>query len=370
MELFYYTSTETLSYILKNGNIYATNIRYMNDSEEYLNGLRELYSLSQNNSLLQDWISKRELKDSLLDEIKKTFSEDNLEENMQNMEYYSISFCKKNDLLSQWAIYAKESGVSIKMNFEEASYKFFSKSLKEGEQAEWNLIPQSVYYFTRDAMMNKEDIYNSVAYDILDQLYVADSMDQAEWKKERWRYVSTLVKRYDFYQEEECRLVFEPNESAFPPCIEYRHDQKVLKPYLDIECDGGWPIWEIMIGPGFNQQVVYDSMEHFLNHTKVMVGYKTIEDYAIRMEKYLEPYKKKLAECRDYVDLSDLFMKKDWIKDVEFEEAEIIFTQKMDAIRKFVSKIKYNSDIVQYFSQHHFTNSGIVLTKSSIPYIF
>ena len=47
MELFYYTSTDTMSKILMNGNIYATNIRYMNDSEEYINGLKEIYKLAQ-----------------------------------------------------------------------------------------------------------------------------------------------------------------------------------------------------------------------------------------------------------------------------------------------------------------------------------
>ena len=43
MELYYYTSTDTMRYILEKGDIFATNIRYMNDSEEYTNGLEELF---------------------------------------------------------------------------------------------------------------------------------------------------------------------------------------------------------------------------------------------------------------------------------------------------------------------------------------
>ena len=42
MKLYYYTSTDTMRYILGSGDIYATNIRYMNDSEEYTNGLNEI----------------------------------------------------------------------------------------------------------------------------------------------------------------------------------------------------------------------------------------------------------------------------------------------------------------------------------------
>lgn len=371
MELFYYTSTDTMKYILKQEDIFATNIRYMNDSEEYINGLKELYQLSQKNNLLESWIEQQGLDKSLLNKIQNTFSESNLKENMQKMEYYSISFCKKNDLLSQWAIYAKESGVSIKMNFQENSYKFLTTSTIDKESAVWNLLPQEVYYFTYGSMSDKEDIYQNTAYKILDQLYTETSKDKAEWKKERWRYISTLVKRYDFYQEEEYRLVFEPTESVFPPNIEYRLDKKVLKPYLDIKCEDGWPIWEIMIGPGFNQQVVYDSVEHFLNHAKVCVGIRSTEDYIKRIKKYFKPFHEKLKKYKEYSELFDQLTDKDWIDSVKLEDAQIYFVQKLYEINKVVCEDPMcDEEVKHYFAEHHFTESGVVLTKSSIPYIF
>ena len=54
MELYYYTSTDTMRYILKGGDIYATNIRYMNDSEEYTNGLNEIKLLAENEELQEE----------------------------------------------------------------------------------------------------------------------------------------------------------------------------------------------------------------------------------------------------------------------------------------------------------------------------
>lgn len=155
MELYYYTSTDTMRYVLTGGNIFATNIRYMNDSQEYINGLKELYNLSQNENLVREWIKQEQLDENLWNKLQNVFTSQNLEENKQEMEYYSISFCKKNDLLSQWAIYAKESGVSIKMNFEEQErvYNFFTNSDDEKsdnknnddnkKKAEWNLFPKS-----------------------------------------------------------------------------------------------------------------------------------------------------------------------------------------------------------------------------------
>ena len=55
MELYYYTSTDTMRYILEKGDIFATNIRYMNDSEEYTNGLEELFRLAGNEELVNKW---------------------------------------------------------------------------------------------------------------------------------------------------------------------------------------------------------------------------------------------------------------------------------------------------------------------------
>lgn len=357
------------------GDIYATNIRYMNDSQEYINGLDELYHLSQNENLVREWISQQKLEENLWDKMQSVFTSRNLKANKHEMEYYSISFCKRNDLLSQWAIYAKESGVSIKMNFEEPVYNFFTVSDDDKMNAEWNLFPQEVYYFTYAAMSNQgmENQYKNVAYRILDQLYGAkSSKDTEEFKNEAWRYTSVFVKRYDFYQEEECRLVFEPGVSAYLPKIQYRQDKKVLKPYLDIECEKGWPIWEIMIGPGFNQQVVFDSVEHFLNHAKVEIGLKSSKDYAKRLEEYLKPYEKELNQCKDYKELRDWFAQIDWASEEYSKEDVVAFcNQKMEElVNVVINSSGYSEDAKQYFREHHFTRSGVVLTKSSIPYIF
>lgn len=377
MELYYYTSTDTMRYVLTEGNIYATNIRYMNDSQEYINGLEELYYLFQKEELVKEWIRQQKLEESLWDKMQSVFTSQNLKANKQEMEYYSISFCKKNDLLSQWAIYARESGVSIKMNFEEqeSDYQFFTDSVADKKEAKWNLFPQEVYYFTYDAMSSQglEEQYKNTAYEILNQLYGTESpQDKEELKNEVWRYTSAFVKRYDFYQEEECRLVFQPNHSVYLPKIQYRQDKKVLKPFLDIKCEKGWPIWEIMVGPGFNQQVVFESVEHVLNHAEVKIGLKSSKDYVKRIEKYLEPYMEELNECEEYKEFRDWFAQIDFASGEYSEEDLVSFCHQK--LKEIVNVVINNSDYCenakQYFREHHFTRSGVVLTRSSIPYIF
>ena len=50
---FYYTSSDTTVKILENGEIWATNVRFMNDSEEFINGLNEIATLNKNKMIIQ-----------------------------------------------------------------------------------------------------------------------------------------------------------------------------------------------------------------------------------------------------------------------------------------------------------------------------
>ena len=96
-----------------------------------------------------------------------------------------------------------------------------------------------------------------------------------------WRLLAPYVKRKDFFQEAEYRIVFALNSiekgvggsgSKEPGIrIGYRVQNSVLKPYLDVTREDGWPVKEIMVGPGFNQRTVFDSVRHFLDNADIRV---------------------------------------------------------------------------------------------------
>lgn len=381
MELYYYTTTDTLKFILEKADIFATNIHYMNDAEEYINGLEGIYGLVKNKPLIEEW---EKVRGRTLDKegIKAIFCENNLQMNRSNMEYYSISFCKKNDLLSQWAIYAKESGVSIKLRFDKDAYKFSAPCLgesleqtgdetaKAGERkAVWSSKPEEIEYFTynimQDEQLPEED--KEAAFKILDRLF-PDSNDVKEGKSEDWRFQSAFVKRYDFYQEAECRLLFDPTKASEMPKIEYRSDKRVLKPYLDITCEGGWPIWEIMVGPGFNQEIVYESLRHFLDHVEVKNGITSAEEYMNRVKGYLGACS--VVKNEYYKQLNTELKNLDKLKGKSIEEIKILFWSALRELRLSVLNNTRKSKAKQYYEENYFTRSGIVLRRSGIPYIF
>lgn len=96
--LYHYTTMETVWKILESGSMLARNIRFSNDSKEYLLGgekIREYICKKSNNS-----------NDKKIEQC--------IQANIQN--YYMICFCEKGDLLSQWRGYAND-GVSLGMDF-------------------------------------------------------------------------------------------------------------------------------------------------------------------------------------------------------------------------------------------------------------
>lgn len=414
-ELYYYTTTDTLRFILEKGDIYATNIRYMNDSEEYFNGLKELHRLINNEGLVKKWLTQKNPNNLTYEDLKSTFTEDALQKNMDDADFYSISFCQKNDLLSQWAIYSRESGVSIKMYFDRNSYSFVTESIEKqssgniqehssvnnekqnpGEpeakaRFQQGILPMEVYYFTHDVMKGSE--YKDTAFEILDRLYAHSGVYLTEDIQERWRYTATYIKRYDFYQETECRLVFQPRASALPPKIQYRCDRKVLKPYLDIECEGGWPIWEIMIGPGFNQEVVFNSVKHFLENVAVKNGVMNVRDYIQRVEKYFQSIQQcvdkeddsgKGAHKLDTHEIEALITYTKYRRIVDFynsagegeEELSNARINLFGIVQEICTEIREKrecqpfSKMAEFLDNHYFAESGIVVSKSSIPYLF
>lgn len=125
--LYYYTTAETMKYILTQGDIFATHISYMNDSEEYVNGLREL------REFFVDRAQENEESAGILD---NGVYEGALKEIPQ---IYSISFSKEADLLSQWYMYARESGVRLGLLFPKKEQNF---EIKKKTGMEKNLTSQ------------------------------------------------------------------------------------------------------------------------------------------------------------------------------------------------------------------------------------
>ncbi len=360
-ELYYYTSSDTMRYILTKGDIYATNLKYMNDGEEYINGLTELRE-----------VLNEEYKGSA--EISKEVFEDAVK---QQPNIYSISFSRERDLLSQWSMYAKESGVSIRMDFSDdigkVRYEIPQNDSNDKKNVE-NPGPHKVYYLTKHAMTKNE--YDKTCRQIISDVKKEKTVvpvkmlgDIQDGISGIWQLLAPYVKRKEFFQEAEYRMTFALNSleagaagSTSSIRVDYRVQNSVLKPYLDITRETGWPVKEIMIGPGFNQKTVYDSVKHFLDNSKIMLfdySAEKVKENGLFFLKCLDK-DNRLSGATELVSK----WKKEHIRNMRNTEVVQLFNQFIKSNRKWLGR---QGDLLE---DVYMSRGGIILSISEIPYIY
>lgn len=356
MELYYYTTTETMRYIITNGNIYATNVGYLNDSDEYINGLREIRSLLDTAGKFGFGELENAAKNLVTHDAYQKIK-------AQATDIYSISFSRASDLLSQWHMYAKESGVQIKMIFQESrEYKYFSqpdsKEKSETNREQKVLKINDLYYLTKIGMPSDE--YRETGIKVLHEFESLLTSD--EEMVSAWKMLAPFIKNYGFRQEQEMRIIFLASEHQLT--VGYRNDRNALKPYLDIETVEGWPVCEIMVGPGRNQNQVFQSICHFLEHTSLKIkklsDMELVRSYFDRLKESFLP-ESKIEECKDQVLQITPAMEKLGVKYSD-RIHEVLVSYPFDEEE---SKL-----VGDYIQNNYFSDKGIIVTKSKWPYEF
>lgn len=363
--LYYYTSVPVMQSILSKGCIWATNILYMNDSEEYKNGLREI--------------------DPILNECIDASEQNKLSEYIENQlkeprtDCYSISFSQHADLLSQWSMYAKESGVNLGFDFERLlqSGSVYNTDDPKGAMQITAFGPDEVTYFTQNenkAAGQEENEIKRIKGEIKrklteDQNVInsAEHMLTEGWQQHLYRHVA-LIKRFEFHAEAEWRLVFNAtNENGRFP-VKYRLDKGVLKPYVNVKCYDNqnvvspWPIVAITVGPGYNQAVVFESIKHFLDYGQII----KLSDESILSN--FKMFLHQIPESKDSPDLVELINNiKSQLHSPGFRA--IVWINRITELQRMGLSDR-NKETREFFEHNYFSSCGIILKRSKIPYIF
>lgn len=359
--LYYYTTAETMKYILTQGDIFATHISYLNDSEEYVNGLRELREV---------FLGER-LNKLCGTETKEYLKRESYEEALKDIpEIYSISFSKEADLLSQWYMYARESGVRLGMLFsgEKQTFQIKQKGAEDSKEADKprrsaEASLKDVHYFTRIGMSPKEydDEIKSIAQ-IVEEYAKELGIDDFDANGVRlWKEIAPYIKNYEFRQEREVRLVFNANisgkSSADEDLIEYRNANGVLIPYLDVYSEKGWPVVELMVGPGRNQERVFHSICHFIENNSLKVPEIDQKESMRRFMGAMSSYQVGQDQIEAYC--SEI--------EENVERGKGIITYKSATYEILKKKTGHERE---YLDRNYYSNCGIIVRKSNAPYVF
>lgn len=291
----------------------ASNIRFLNDAKEYSDGLEIYNKLLQEGTILEDKTRLQDLRDA------SGFQMDGI---------YLVSFCGNGDLLSQWKWYGKDSGVALKFEFEEAHYSI-SHPIEENDKADgikYHPMPSDAHG-TRPSDV---DGFSDVQMSIVPVRYTEE--DKKKYlqhllgtKYENYSNPGSVIpmafvpfcKDVGFSEEKESRLVFfacDPQgrcsynieyNTAEPgrikPAMRVNVSNQVTAPDIsDIIRPRSHPpqsaataqrnlISEVIIGPGQNQNLVFNLMIHVFDR----INYRFHEETESEHSRLLSPIPKK-----------------------------------------------------------------------------
>lgn len=231
--------SEEINYLNK-CNLRASNIRYLNDSREYKEGLDSYEKIMKENGY----------------DIKT--EDGNLEPDL-----YSISFCSEKDLLTQWNMYGGASGIAIGFDFCTSKFSYFTNKIKDNRISFYYnyILPVAVKYIDED----RQEFFNRLSDEIENDI-------SAEYKNYLIKGLFVpFCKNAAFQSESESRFVFyatNTNERYYD--INYIVDEKkgTVKPTLNVvfECESNQNlVKEFVVGPGYNQNLVFNALIHIFD---------------------------------------------------------------------------------------------------------
>lgn len=219
----------------ENGELYIkvfpSQIQYLNDYQEYKAGVKVVKQ-------------------------KGTVGDNNI---------FAVCFCGKEDLLSQWKYYGKNSGISIEFDFNTANpcrCKWWGKidNIKNEDNDGFLMMPYTVFYDKQTSEFKKliNNFKLSHSKSLLESIFIP------------------FCKNKSFHEENESRLIFYPlSDSVCNTKIIYRVTEDKIIPqfecsiaYYDTNSCNSVPIKNVMIGPGHNQVLLFNSVIHMLERDK------------------------------------------------------------------------------------------------------
>ncbi len=396
-DIFHYTSTEVLDKILSTACFWASNLYYVNDAQEYLEGLRRL------EEALPDVQDKNPIMWNCLRELRREHP--NAWEGL-----YTISFSRTEDSLQNWITYAKESGVCIEMDVPTV--------IGDGKDISSLLLKQKPHSGDAIRPIKTSNCFHQILYSgCLDYGLISwafracydAKLDRPEtqekdfpWKENKLflkrflRLLASYHKQEGFNGEREVRLSFFPLSADEALCsdindpaqseaeIKYlRQRNGILRPYLEIyffdwlNNKEACPITAITVGPGGHQQTVFDSVVHRLQYGICKLWTFDREKKETLLKRFLEgclPQIQKEEQehmirllAREWADRAGFFLKSCDVK------AKNVFVELSEGPpHSSLCDISEEDEepLAALLRDNYLSTQGVWVKKSKIPYIF
>lgn len=252
MSLFHYTDAHGLMGIVKHQGLWATDVRFLNDSMEMHAGLELVERRCSEISAQVRNSPEREVR---LTEALYCLLPEFMYKNLELRNVYIVSFSEARDNLRQWMSYCpKNAGYAIEFSREALLVDSFFEEQK-------NVV----------CRLEKVDYHEQEIDKIISPTAIIDQIRKSKYDVEHATIttVSNLifhicaVKAPEFYDERETRLIIQSQTTKEHP-IEFRSRAGLIIPYFEYPAPRSL-IQEITIGPNLNMKLARQGLEDFLD---------------------------------------------------------------------------------------------------------
>lgn len=246
MSIFHYTDLNGFKGIIEGDSLWATNIHFMNDKNEFRHGC-----LCFENTI--DYLSEDVLSSKvkeLLKSVMHGFNADKLLESEKSRHVYSISFCRGADKLSQWRGYGSSQGISI---------EFDEERLIDGLEKDGMLLKHGdVIYTAENSTVEVNKKINDFFERMTGVFQQNNKVSNTSFAEPFLTFIGLnllvesnvpFFKNKGFSEEDEFRIVLTKN--LVSPKTKFRVGTYGLIPYLNLKMkdNNKLPIKRVVIGP-------------------------------------------------------------------------------------------------------------------------
>jgi hypothetical protein len=250
-QLYHYTNLEGLFGIIESNGFWATHIKYLNDSKEFLHGLELCHEVIDS---FQELTSEQE---QFFQSLKGKLEE-------EDEDHFVISLCPNGDLLSQWRGYSGgQYGVSLGFDIKKLT--------------RYTTPRDNEYIFPQKVIYNREE-QKEIILSILNiglKYIESKGLDLYFLPREIARvmkYFIILFKDASFQEENEWRIVttnFRDSEGTHS--VNFRVRKNVILPFVKLrfreamkEEQVNLPIQNIIVGPSESSEFTIESIQYYL----------------------------------------------------------------------------------------------------------
>lgn len=289
MNLYHYTDLNAVHSILNTHKIRMTDIRFLNDKTEYLQGL-EILEEASHEVFAQDSLYDEEFTNVIDGWFKDAFKELLELRNASEM-FYVASFSRSSDTLSQWRSYGM---FAIEFDHDKLQNRLLDLTIEKVSRLEKTLdyeLIECIY------VLNKKDALEEAVQKIRSTIIPMISLWwQENVPPERNRHLykdfkttismlATTFKHASFYEEQEVRLVI--GDKIVSENINFRTKNNILIPFYEFDITAE-VISGVKIGPVENQIITEQSLQIFNSHRATKLG---SEKYQLAIETSDIPYR-------------------------------------------------------------------------------